>query len=65
MVIGELGKGPLAHGSMSLMLLSYQYAFIDFEQARGAAVSVVLTVIILAFTVLYFVVTKKLNKGEN
>ena len=47
------------------MLLSYQYAFIDFEQARGAAVSVVLTVIILAFTVLYFVVTKKLNKGEN
>ena len=64
MVIGDLGNGPMGQASMSLMLLSYKYAFIDSELAMGAAVSVVLTIIILAFTVLYFVLTKKLNKGE-
>ena len=64
LVLGETGIGPLAHASMSLMLLSYQYAFMDFEVAYGAAVSVILTVIILVFTVLYFIVNKYVNKGE-
>ena len=62
LVIGQVG-GP-NYGSMSLMLLSYKYAIMDVEPARGAAVSVILSIIIILFTVSYFILEKKLNKED-
>lgn len=44
--------------SLSLMLLSYNYAFADGKPELGAAVGVILSLIILLFTGLYFGVTK-------
>lgn len=52
LVIGNKG-GPLPNGSMSLMLLSYLYAFEDLEYAKSAATSVILSLIILVFTIGY------------
>ena len=63
MVIGSWG-GPVNDASMSLMLLSYMYAFIDFEYANAAATSMVLSLIIIVFTIVYFAVLRYLNKGE-
>lgn len=63
MVIGAWG-GPVNDASMSMMLLSYMYAFIDFEYAYAAATSMVLSLIIIVFTIIYFVVLRYLNKGE-
>lgn len=63
LVIGKMG-GPNS-GSMSLMLLSYKYAMIDIEPAKGAAVSVLLALIIIIFTLGYFILEKKLNKEDN
>lgn len=64
MVIGSWG-GPVNDASMSLMLLSYMYAFHDFEYAYAAASSMVLSLIIIVFTIGYFALLKYLNKGEN
>ena len=64
LVIGNWG-GPVNDASMSLMLLSYSYAFRDSEFGYAAATSVILTLIIIACTILYFIVTKYLEKkGE-
>lgn len=64
LVIGNWG-GPVNDASMSLMLLSYAYAFKDSDFSYAAATSVILTIIIIAFTMLYFAVTKYLDKkGE-
>lgn len=62
LVIGEWG-GPL-DASMSLMLLAYKFAFKDLEIAKGAATATVLSLIIIAFTVLYFGVIKYLERKE-
>ena len=54
--------------AMSLMLLAYNYAYVngEFEYAKSAATSVVLAVIILTTTVLYFGLTNFLEKkGES
>jgi len=51
LVIGPKG-GPL-DSSMSLLLLSYLYAFEDFEHGKSAAVAIVLVLIIGAFTLAY------------
>ena len=54
--------------AMSLMLLAYNYAYVngEFEYAKSAATSVVLAVIILATTILYFGLTNFLEKkGES
>lgn len=63
MVIGSWG-GPVNDASMSLMLLSYMYAFHDFKYAYAAASSMVLSLIIIIFTIGYFALLKYLNKGE-
>ena len=63
MVIGNWG-GPVNDASMSLMLLSYMYAFHDFEYANAAATSMILSLIIVVFTIGYFALLKYLNKGE-
>ena len=54
--------------AMSLMLLAYNYAYVngEFEYAKSAATSVVLAIIILATTVIYFGLTRYFErKGEN
>ena len=54
--------------AMSLMLLAYNYAYVngEFEYAKSAATSVILAIIILATTVGYFGLTNYLEKrGEN
>ena len=54
--------------AMSLMLLAYNYAYVngEFEYAKSAATSVVLAIIILATTVVYFGLTRYFErKGEN
>ncbi len=62
LVIGPKG-GPL-DSSMSLMLLSYLYAFEDFEYGKSAACAMVLALIIMAFTVLYSLLNRYLKKKE-
>ncbi len=62
LVIGPNG-GPL-DASMSLMLLSYLYAFNDFEYGKSAATSLILALIILAFTLLYSLLDRFLKKKE-
>ena len=54
--------------ALSLMLLAYNYAYVngEFEYAKSAATSVVLAVIIIVTTILYFALTKILEKkGES
>lgn len=62
LVIGPKG-GPL-DSSMSLMLLSYLYAFEDFEYGKSAATALILAGIIIAFTVLYAILDRYLKKRE-
>ena len=52
--------------AMSLMLLAYNYAYVngDFEYAKSAATSVILALIIIATTLLYFGLTKLVNRRE-
>lgn len=64
LVIGSKG-GPVNDASMSLMLLSYLYAFEDLEVGKAAATSVILAIIIIVFTIGYFKLVKYLNKGED
>lgn len=62
LVIGTWG-GP-SDASMSLMLLSYKFAMKDLAVSKGAAVSMVLSLIIIVFTIIYFAVNKFVNKEE-
>lgn len=62
LVIGSRG-GPI-NASMTLMLQSYLYAFDNLEFAKGAATSVILTLIILIFTLFYFALVRYLNNKE-
>lgn len=62
LVIGPKG-GPL-DASMSLMLLSYLYAFEDFEYGKSAATALILGGIIILFTILYALLDNYLKKKE-
>lgn len=50
--------------ALSLMLLAYNYAYVngEFEYAKSAATSVILALIIIATTLLYFGLTKFIEK---
>ena len=50
--------------AMSLMLLAYNYAYVngEFEYAKSAATSVILALIIITTTLLYFGLTKFIEK---
>lgn len=54
--------------ALSLMLLAYNYAFNatsgKFEYAKSAATSVILAIIILGVTIVYFVLTKFFERRE-
>ncbi len=58
------GGGP-SGASLSLMLLSYQYAFRDNKPALAAAVGVILALIIISLTVVYLLIVRKQNKEAN
>lgn len=62
LVIGTWG-GP-NDASMSLMLLSYKFAMKDLEPSLGAAASCILSVIIISFTLIYFILNRKFNKED-
>ena len=47
------------NASISLMYLCYRYTFIDHEAGMGAACGVVLAIIIVSLSVLYFKLSKK------
>ena len=51
-------------GSMSLRLVSYLYAFQDFNFGKSAACSMILGLIIVAFTLVYSLVDRFLKKKE-
>lgn len=55
--------GKKATSAMSMMQLSYYY-FTEFQDPLSAATSIILALIIIAITVVYFAVVKKLNKAE-
>ena len=55
--------GKTATSAMSMMQLSYYY-FTEIMDSKSAATSVVLALVIIAITIVYFVVTKKLNGKE-
>ena len=52
--------------ALSLMLLAYNYAYVngEFEYAKSAATSVVLATIIISTTVLYFGLTRLLDRDR-
>ena len=53
------GGGP-NNASVSIMLLNYRYAFEKIEMGRAVAIGVIVFVILMAFSLLYF----KLNKAK-
>lgn len=52
------------NASISLMYLCYRYTFIDHEAGMGAACGVVLAIIIVSLSVLYFKLSKKEDDVE-
>lgn len=54
------GGGP-NNASLSLMLLSYNYAFVDFVAGKSATVSVLVTLILMCLTFIYMKATKENN----
>lgn len=59
-----ISAGGPNNASMTLMLLSYNYAFADGKPQYGAAVGVVLSLIILAFTGLYFLAVRLADRDR-
>lgn len=54
------GGGP-NNASLSLMLLAYNYAFVDFVAGKSATVSVLVTLILMCLTFIYMKTTKENN----
>jgi multiple sugar transport system permease protein len=52
------------NASISLMYLCYRYTFIDHEAGMGAACGVILAIIIVSLSVLYFKLSKKEDDVE-
>ena len=55
--------GKTATSAMSMMQLSYYY-FTEFMDPLSAATSIILALIIISITAIYFLVTKRFNKAE-
>lgn len=54
-----LTSGGPADASMSLMLLMYNYAFVNMDYARASAVSVIIAVILILLTTVYNTAVKR------
>lgn len=57
-------KGGPNDASVSLLLLSYRYAFDDFNAGASAAVGVILAIIIIVLTVIYLRLSKPKKEGR-
>jgi multiple sugar transport system permease protein len=58
------GGGPV-HATTTVLLLIYQYAFQDGSFGKASALGVLLFIALVIFSVLYFLVTRRINKGVN
>lgn len=59
-----ISMGGPNNASISLMMLAYQRGVTEFNIPQGAATGVILTIIIVIFTLLYYGVIRLLNKDE-
>jgi multiple sugar transport system permease protein len=58
------GGGPV-HATTTVLLLIYQYAFQDGSFGKASALGVLLFIALVIFSLLYFLVTRRINKGVN
>jgi multiple sugar transport system permease protein len=58
------GGGPV-HATTTVLLLIYQYAFQDGSFGKASASGVLLFIVLVVFSLLYFLVTRRINKGVN
>ena len=58
------GGGPV-HATTTVLLLIYQYAFQDGSFGKASALGVLLFIALVVFSLLYFLVTRRINKGVN
>lgn len=59
-----ISDGGPANASISMMLYAYQKGIMEFDLPMGATASVVLTLIIILFTLLYYGIVRLLNRDE-
>lgn len=57
-----LTNGGPNNASISIMLLVYKYAFEDYNYPMATALSVLICIILVILTLIYFRLTKKVNK---
>jgi multiple sugar transport system permease protein len=55
-------NGGPNNASVSIMMQVYRYAFTNFDYPKAAAVSVLICIVLSAFTALYFIVTGRREK---
>jgi multiple sugar transport system permease protein len=58
------GGGPV-HATTTVLLLIYQYAFQDGSFGKASAAGVLLFIVLVVFSLLYLLVTRRINKGVN
>jgi multiple sugar transport system permease protein len=58
------GGGPV-HATTTVLLLIYQYAFQDGSFGKASAAGVLLFIALATFSLFYFLVTRRINKGVN
>jgi multiple sugar transport system permease protein len=56
------GGGPV-HATTTVLLLIYQYAFQDGSFGKASALGVLLFLVLMIFSLLYFWITRRVNKG--
>ncbi|GHO91054.1 sugar ABC transporter permease [Reticulibacter mediterranei] len=56
--------GPV-HATTTVLLLIYQYAFQEGSFGKASAAGVLLFIALVVFSLLYFLVTRRINKGVN
>jgi multiple sugar transport system permease protein len=61
---GDPNGGP-GHSAMSLMLLGYKYFYGDGKASYGATVGVILSIIIMSITLVYFMVMNAMKRNTN
>ncbi len=59
-----ISDGGPANASISMMLYAYQKGIMEFDLPMGATASVVLTLIVILFTVLYYGIVRLLNRDQ-
>jgi multiple sugar transport system permease protein len=57
-------NGGPNNASISIMQLVYKYAFEDYNYPMAAALSVMICIVLVALTVVYFKITKNVDKNN-